>query len=139
MNSKLTVNCEKSNLKLIREFLTDQLKTFHIKDENFCYLIVTAVDEACTNSFEHAHHFNREHSITLETYKENNEIHIDIFDPAPPFDINNFKCKGLAAKIECCDDGGLGVSMIQKIMDDIKIESIEGASLYKFTKKIPMN
>ncbi|MCS7073439.1 MAG: ATP-binding protein [Bacteroidia bacterium] len=134
MKDKLTVPCEKQSLSVIREYVLDKLNFFQV-GEVLANQIVLAVDETCANSIIHGNQVNANHNLEIKVYKEQNELHIDIYDPAPAFDINQYTPTiNLEEKIKNRSKGGFGIALIKKIMDRIDVETGEKFSVYKLVK-----
>jgi len=137
MKPSITVPCETKNLAYIREFLENQMESWAIHDEVFTNQLILAVDEACSNSIIHGNKNDPSHTLTIEAWKDSDNIHIDLYDHhSPAFDLKSHKADEICVKFERRDCGGLGVLLIQRIMDQIDIMNNSECCVYKFTKKI---
>jgi serine/threonine-protein kinase RsbW len=108
-----------TSLDKIRTFVGEQAESAGF-DKMGVYEVQLAVDEACANIIEHAYGGEGHGDIecTCETGK--NEITITLrdwgakFDPdkVPEYDYKNMKLEDLP-------DGGAGVMMMKRIMDEV--------------------
>ncbi len=135
--AKLTVNCDLKNLEIIRSFIQEHLNEIPLTCDITSNQIVLAVDEACANSIIHGNHCDKRKELSVEIYKDDlNDLHINLYDYSPAFDIINFKMKDIKEKVKNADSGGMGICLIQKIMDEIAIERYPEYCVYKFTKPL---
>jgi sigma-B regulation protein RsbU (phosphoserine phosphatase) len=82
--------------------------------------LVLAVDEACCNIIRHAYGPQRNGDIELSISCENGLLEFRLRDFAPPVDPWCVVAKPLGE----CRAGGLGVALINSVMDDWKIEAL---------------
>lgn len=87
--------------------------------------IVLAVDEACANIIRHAYKGNNNGQIHIEIARNADNMIIELDDDAPAVDPD--ARKAMAADINRV--GGLGLSLIEKIMDETEFRPGEGNSL----------
>ncbi|HET9031372.1 MAG TPA: SpoIIE family protein phosphatase [Dokdonella sp.] len=94
---------------LLRGALDDAGVETGIRDK-----LVLAVDEACCNIIRHA--YGPEHSgdIDLRVTSENGKLEFRLLDSAPSVDPGRVRAKPLGE----CRSGGLGVALIDTVMDD---------------------
>jgi serine/threonine-protein kinase RsbW len=135
--AKLTVNCDLKNLEIIRDFVEENLKEIPLSCDITSNQIVLAVDEACANSMIHGNLCDRKRELSVEIYKDDlNDLHINLYDASPAFDINTYQMKDIREKIKNADTGGMGICLIKKIMDEISIEQHPDYCVYKFVKHL---
>lgn len=135
--AKLTVSCDLKNLEVIRGFIQENLNEIPLTCDITSNQIVLAVDEACANSIIHGNHCDARKELSIEIYKdEMNDLHINLYDTSPPFDILSYKMKDIREKIRNAESGGMGICLIQKIMDEITIEKYPDFCIYKFVKHL---
>lgn len=90
-----------------------------------------AVAEACTNVVTHAYaddHINRDMLVTCGVYEDH--IRISVADKGGHTDVENFR-KGngpvsSSDTIEQLKEGGLGLYLIETLMDDVEVSSNSG-------------
>jgi len=96
----------------LRTALDAQLVAPGLRDK-----LVLAVDEACTNIMRHAY-CGCDGGIALRLLRERDMLVFEIGDQAPPIDPARVRPRDLAE----CRPGGLGVALIDTLMDDWRIE-----------------
>lgn len=121
MNSsdKILFTSSTKNLSLLRNFIEAKANAFGF-DDSTINQIVLSVDEACTNIIKHAHKYDENEIIEVETRPEKGQFKIimkyrgngfnpnDIHNPDMKDYFNNFKV------------GGLGVPIMKKFMSKIE-------------------
>ena len=88
-----------------------------------------ALTEACTNSVRHAYEDGREGSVDVR-YEVNGEaISVEVADAGPGFLRD-------PARLDpgVLDEGGLGIAIIESLMDELVIESSPDGSRLRFVK-----
>ncbi len=84
--------------------------------------LVLAVDEACTNIIRHAYRGACDQTIALHLAREQDMLVFELRDAAPAVDPARLKMRDLSE----CKPGGLGVALINALMDDWKLEPLAG-------------
>jgi len=84
------------------------------------YQLVLAVDEACTNIIRHAYGGPCDSRIALAVSREGPELRFELRDFAPCVDPDRVKPRDLSE----CRPGGLGVALIDGLMDEWRIEPL---------------
>ncbi|MCZ2357647.1 MAG: ATP-binding protein [Bacteroidia bacterium] len=136
MNSSgIKVPCTKSSLALIREYIENSLQSLPI-DDIIRNQITLAVDEASANCIIHGNKCDETHSIEVILTFIENEIRVEIFDSAPPYQIQTHQPIPIQEKIKCAAKGGLGISLILKIMDEVDVKDNGFGSTYKLIKRV---
>lgn len=138
MKAYLRVRCNKEFLATIREFVKSRLSDFdvtgHVSNQ-----IVLAVDEACANCMIHQHQCDDASSIEVAIYLENKILYTEIRDTGKAFPIDEYQPKKLNEIVKSRHKGGLGINLIHKIMDEIKVEERRNYFVYKLGKRIDPN
>lgn len=135
--AKLTITCDLKNLEVVRDFVQENLKEIPLACDITSNQIVLAVDEACANSIIHGNRCDPGRELSVEIYRDEcNDLHINLYDSSPAFDIVSFKMKDIKEKIKNSESGGMGIGLIQKIMDEIAIERYPNFCVYKFVKHL---
>lgn len=80
--------------------------------------LVLAVDEACTNIIRHAYGADCGGDIGLRVLREDATLSFELTDAAPCVDPRRVRPRPLGD----CRSGGLGVALIDQVMDDWRIE-----------------
>lgn len=120
MQKTLTVSCQKENLKGIRSFLNESLRTTPIS-ENDINLIILAVDEVCANIIIHANGCDSDKTLELNfSYSEvEKQVEINLSDEGVLFDYANYSEPTLNELIEDHKKGSIGLMLVRRIMDTI--------------------
>lgn len=117
----LTIAADTENLRRIRAFVTEHIANvgFTEFEENG---IVLAVDEACANLITHAYAKCPDQEIGITVTVTDREVHIEISDAARPFDPSTIDHPDMEAYFRERRVGGLGISLIRRIMDEVRYE-----------------
>jgi len=91
--------------------------------------LVLAVDEACCNIIRHAYGADATGDIDLRLSWENGELEFRVVDSAPVVDPCCVKAKPLGE----CRSGGLGVALIETVMDDWNLQALPGGKGNRLT------
>jgi sigma-B regulation protein RsbU (phosphoserine phosphatase) len=83
--------------------------------------LVLAVEEALTNILEHGYDGQPEknYSVTIEIFKVNKKVFILITDSGVQFCYHNIKSPEKSTYLRSYIIGGFGISIINKIMDEV--------------------
>ena len=87
-----------------------------------------SVDEACTNIIKHAHKYNENEQIEIETKTDKTEFRIIIKYKGNGFDPNDLNSPDMKEYFSKFKVGGLGVPIMKKFMN--KIEYVHKNSDY---------
>lgn len=130
---RFVVACEPSEFASIREFIRRCASCAGF-DEVTANQIVLAIDEAVTNIYRHGYGECRGQEIGLHVYREEDSCFFEIIDHANCVDPEKIKSRNL----EDIRPGGLGVYLMQSVMDDFRLDqSPEGkGNRWIFRKKI---
>ena len=87
--------------------------------------ILSVVDELTTNVIEHAYSYSEgEIEVVLNIYKETVFLTVEDFG------------KGYDESLDSKEDGGFGLSIARKLVDDFRIEKKEKGTIFRVEKKI---
>lgn len=113
--------------------------------ENFCQnsavsspeisKILLAIEEACSNVIRHAYVLGPG-NIKLEITRKGDKVTFSIKDKGRSFDLGKAKKIDLKKYIQTGRKGGLGLQLIQKIMDEVIYKSESGGNELLLTKKL---
>jgi len=117
-----TFSADFNNLDAIRDFVGEiaEQAGFSGKD---VYSIQLSTDEACSNVIEHAYEGAEGGNIEISCNVENDILTIVIHDNGVEFDVTKIKQPNLGKKLEEREIGGLGVFLMNKLMDEVRFES----------------
>ena len=135
MNNSIRVNCTKKNLKLIRDFVVEYLSTYALTDI-MTNQIVLAVDEICANLIIHANHENPDKYIHLSVYKLDGTLKFEITDNGVAFQRSKYKEPDIEENIRLGKKGGVGIALVNRIMDKVEFDTNGTQNVCMLYKKI---
>lgn len=91
-------------------------------DEQSCYQVETAVDEACSNIIEHAYGGENRGEIIIECLTSPGMLTIKLKDFGAAFDPDLINTPKLDTCLEERPDRGLGLFFIRRWMDSVHFE-----------------
>ena len=139
MKEPVHIDRDKNCISQVREFMRNELEAFRLSDTDRNQ-ITLAVEETCCNSIEHGHPSGNQNDFLLSVYNEGDDtVVIDIFDPAPPFDIATYESKTIENLSQTGANGGLGIKLIKTIMDKVEVVDNKGCCIYRLRKKLCPN
>ncbi len=127
--------CSKQSLPKIRAFVEGELRALEVK-EMVKHQLVLAVDEACANSIIHQHECDEQAPIKLSISRKGQELMIELTDEGAPFPINEYEPQKLSEIIKNRTKGGLGIFLINQIMDKVEVIERKDHFVYRFIKYI---
>ncbi|MCU0640159.1 MAG: anti-sigma factor antagonist [Candidatus Krumholzibacteria bacterium] len=125
----LEIPADENNLSEVRDFIADVCRQagFSKRETNNTKL---AMDEACTNIIKHAYK-DSAGSIRIEVNAYPGNIEVNIFDKGKTFEWSNIKDPDLQRYVEIGKKGGLGIYLMNRLMDDLDYSSSpDGNRLY---------
>ncbi len=122
----LEVPADENNLSEVRDFIADicDRAGFSKSETNNTKL---AVDEACTNIIKHAYR-DKGGDVRLDVQAEPGKIEINIFDRGEPFDWSKVKEPDLDLYVEIGKKGGLGIYLMNRLMDTLSYSAAPGGN-----------
>jgi len=98
--------------------------------------IKVCVDEVATNIVKHGYG-NEEGGLSVEVFREANDVVVKIVDQAPPFDPNLAPTPDLTLPLHDRPVGGMGVHLIKTLTDSISCNiGMDGGNELVLRKKI---
>jgi serine/threonine-protein kinase RsbW len=94
------------------------------------------LEEAVTNVIFYAFNDEKRHEIIILVSLENKVLKIEIIDDGLPFDPTNRPMPDVTLSAEDREIGGLGIYLIQQIMDTVKYSRIDNNNILTLTKNI---
>lgn len=135
MNNSIRVNCTKKNLKLIRDFVIEYLGAYALSDI-MTNQIVLAVDEICANLIIHANQENPDKFICLNINKQKDMLKFEISDNGIAFQQSNYKEPDIEENIRTGRKGGVGIALVNRIMDKVEFTTARNQNVCVLYKKI---
>jgi anti-sigma regulatory factor (Ser/Thr protein kinase) len=131
----MTRAAELSGLAEFREFIEENCAELQV-DENTCYDLKLAVDEACTNIIQHGYAGMNPGSIMLELKATSGEVKVYITDFGHPFEPSSAPAPDIDAPLEARPLGGFGLFFIYQTMDEVDYRTSEEGNCLILTKRI---
>lgn len=95
-----------------------------------------AVDEACTNIIKHAYQYDDSKEFEINIESRENQLWISILDNGHTFDPSSYKKPDIEDQIRKKKRGGVGVYLIQKLMDKVEYHSSGGKNEIRMLKEV---
>lgn len=132
-----TFPAEESRLEEVRTFVQTVTQDTGLASKDLTG-IQLAIEEACTNVIRHAYLYGPG-TIRLKIVLGKDAIVFSIYDTGRQFNFGQAAgaTPDLKRYIATGRKGGLGLYLIQKIMDDVSYRSHNGTNEMRLTKKIP--
>lgn len=121
----LHVPSSTQNLALIREFVTSIGSQAGLGEDDVSKLEL-AVDEACTNVIEHAHHGDITKDVVVRATFDETTLRIEVVDSGAGFDPSRLPDTNLETLVHERRSGGLGFHVMQMLMDEVSYEIVPG-------------
>jgi len=110
------------NLARLRSFIADACTQTGI-DPAICFALQLAVDEVCSNIIIHGYAKREPGVLRLAFQREPGQVKITIVDQGCPFDPRQVPSPDLEAGWEERQIGGLGVYLVQTLIDEISYQA----------------
>ncbi len=133
---QITCSAELESLSVFRDFIEKACKQHQIVDDQICYDLKLAVDEACTNIITHGYAGMNPGSIILSLEMEPNKAVVTITDFGHPFEPSKASAPDVEAGLEDLPMGGFGLFFIYQTMDEINYETTEDGNRLTFIKQL---
>ncbi len=117
----LQVPSSTRNLALVREFVGSVGQQAGMEASEVAKLQL-AVDEACSNVIEHAYCHDDTQEVVIRVSFDDAEMRFDVIDTGCCFDPHAIAQKDLDQLIAERRKGGLGLRLIQSLMDEVQYE-----------------
>ena len=135
MNNTIRVSCNKKNLKLIRDFVTNYLSGYNMS-EIVLNQMVLAVDEICANLIIHANNEDPSKYIYLTITEPKNAVQFEITDNGVAFSSHDYKEPDILEHVRVGKKGGVGIALVRRIMDKVEFTTKGDANACLLYKKI---
>ena len=128
-----SLNASTKNLSRVRNFVSTQAKKHGFTD-NQINDIRLAVDEACTNVIKHAYSFDESKEFSVDLEFDNSALSIEITDFGIGFNPSKYEAPNLQKRIKQKKRGGMGIFLIQNLMDELTYDSDGSKNVIKMIK-----
>ncbi len=132
---RITRAAELETLPVFRDFIQDACRRTGIDNET-CFDLKLAVDEACTNVIAHGYAGLNPGSIILELDIAPREVTVKITDFGRPFEPAEAPMPDVSAALEDRPIGGLGLYFIYSTMDEVDYRATEEGNCLILTKRL---
>ncbi len=133
---QMTRSAEMESLSVFRDFIEKACKQHQSVDDQICYDLKLAVDEACTNIITHGYAGMNPGSIILSLEMAPNKVVVTITDFGHPFEPSEASAPDVEAGLEDLPMGGFGLFFIYQTMDEINYETTEDGNHLTFIKQL---
>lgn len=108
-------------------------------DKELVYLVELAVSQATANSIKHAHECRPDCSVEVNVLLYASDVVVKVTDTGIPLNTEVLKQKHLDEPLDDISEteGGRGLFLIQKTMDEVRYQSIAGKNTLTMIKKLP--
>lgn len=121
----LHVPSSTQNLAMIRDFVTNVGVQAGLGEDDVAK-IELAVDEACANVIEHAHANDLTKEVIVRAVFDEKTLRIEVTDTGKGFDPGSVDPPDVAALAHARRSGGLGLRVMQSLMDEVSYEIVPG-------------
>jgi len=119
---EICVSSQLRRLAEIAEFVSERARAAGL-DEEQVFDVQMAIDEAATNSMQHAYQGNEDGEIRVCCYVEQDDFCVRITDFVHPFDPDTVPEPDLSTPLASREIGGLGLFFMRKLMDQVEFTS----------------
>jgi anti-anti-sigma factor len=119
---ELTVTAEENQLSRVRDFVVEACDEAAFSEREASNTKL-AVDEACTNIIKHAYDGTGQGEIVVRIEIEPGNLEISLNDQGERFDFAAIQDPDLDEYVETGRKGGLGVFLINRLMDSVQYHS----------------
>lgn len=119
--AKMSVTSEMKNLTAVSDFVTEFARRQRICEDD-TFALQTAIDEACANVVDHAYRGKPDGKMQIECALSDGQVTVTIVDHGIPFDPRSVPRPDVSAPLQKRQEGGLGLYLMERLMDSVKFE-----------------
>lgn len=116
----------------IGESMAYSLKSYHGNRRELAYHINLVLTEALANAIRHANDFDPDKEVRVTISASDHNLIIKVFDQGQGFDI----AKLANLKVQESDEGGRGIQIILKLMDQVRYIQEGDCNVLEMTKHL---
>ncbi|TGE22008.1 ATP-binding protein [Hymenobacter aquaticus] len=136
MKNAIRISCSRHNLKVVRDFVSAYLATYGLSDLQLNQIIL-AVDEVVANLIIHANHEDESQFLDLRLSVEQQVFEIEIQDDSKSsYQPSLYKEPDLQEHIRIGKKGGVGMTLVNRIMDRVEFVTIGSHNVCRLYKRI---
>ena len=133
---ELTIEATIENITAVTEFVNELLEKYNCPMKAQMQIDI-AIDELFGNIAHYAYNpKSGPATVQVEVQKDPMAVIITFIDHGKPFDPLSGKDPDLTVPLEERKEGGLGVFLVKKVMDDVRYEYKEGRNILRIKKHI---
>ncbi|MBO6792940.1 MAG: ATP-binding protein [Balneolaceae bacterium] len=115
----LSVDSSTKHLSEVRDFVAEHAQNVGLTEKDISEIRL-AVDEAYTNIIKHAYKNRPSKPVKIEIGVDAKKLWISIMDEGESFKPDEYKAPDILKRIKNKQRGGMGVFLIQKLMDQVQ-------------------
>ncbi len=115
----LSVDSSTKHLSEVRDFVAEHAQNVGLTEKDISEIRL-AVDEAYTNIIKHAYKNSPSKPVKIEIGVDSKKLWISIMDEGESFKPDEYKAPDILKRIKNKQRGGMGVFLIQKLMDQVQ-------------------
>ena len=131
----LTVDSSTKHLSEVRSFVATHAQNVGLS-EKVIDEIRLAVDEAFTNIIKHAYKNTPKKPVLIEVGIDKQKLWISIKDQGEGFKPEDYRAPDILKRIKNKQRGGMGVYLIQKLMDQVQYNNQGGVNEIRMVKNL---
>ncbi|SHI67141.1 serine/threonine-protein kinase RsbW [Hymenobacter daecheongensis DSM 21074] len=136
MKNAIRISCNRSNLKVVRDFVSTYLAAYSLSDLHLNQ-IVLAVDEVVANLIIHANSEDDTQHLDLRLNVDNQVFGIEIEDDSKSsYTPSSYREPDLHEHIRTGKKGGVGMALVNRIMDRVEFSTTGAHNVCRLYKKI---
>jgi serine/threonine-protein kinase RsbW len=135
MNNWIRISCNKNNLKVVRDFVTDFLTPYGLS-AIVLNQIILAVDEITANLIIHSNQQDESKFVKLAIFLEGDTFLFEITDKGQSFDQDHYVEPDIKDHIRIGKKGGVGIALVKRIMDKVEFTSDGSDNIVRLFKKV---
>lgn len=135
MNNWITISCNKKNLKVVRDFVTDFLAQYALPAV-LLNQITLAVDEITANVIIHSNNEDDSKFLKLTITPIGDCFLFEIADTGVSFNRSNYVEPNIPDFIRIGKKGGVGFALVNRIMDKVEFTSQGASNICRLYKKV---
>jgi serine/threonine-protein kinase RsbW len=136
MKNAIRISCNRSNLKVVRDFVSTYLAAYSLSDLQLNQ-IVLAVDEVVANLIIHANAEDDSQHLNLRLNVDDQVFGIEIEDDSKSsYAPSSYREPDLQEHIRTGKKGGVGMALVNRIMDRVEFTTTGTHNVCRLYKKI---
>ena len=136
MKNVIRINCSRANLKIVRDFVSAYLSVYNLSELHINQ-IVLAIDEVVANLIIHANAEDEEQFLQLKLAMEDHMFGVEIEDDSKESYLpSSFREPDLQEHIRTGKKGGVGMALVNRIMDRVEFSSSGNHNICRLYKKV---